>query len=141
MSGTSRNSPVLFEELTSPEFKELARKRPLVIIPFGSVEEHGSHLPLCTDSFQAEEVARRVALVHGAIVCPPIRYGLCRSTRNFPGTLSLSFETVKAIAVDLVNELARNGIDKVLILSGHAGSGHMEALKEGAHAALEKNPR
>ena len=140
MSGTSRNSPVLCEELTSPEFKRLARKGPLVILPFGSVEEHGSHLPLCTDSFQAEEVARRVALEFGAILCPPIRYGQCRSTRNFPGTLSLSFETVRGIAMDIVSELGRNGIDKVLILTGHAGSGHMEALKEGALSALERRP-
>lgn len=140
MSRKARSSPVLLEELTSHEFKRLVRRKPLVIIPFGSVEEHGAHLPLCTDSFQAEEVARRVALEFGAVVCPPIRYGQCRTTRNFPGTISLSFETVKAIATDIVSELGRNGIDKVLIVTGHAGSGHMEALKMGALCALEKNP-
>jgi creatinine amidohydrolase len=126
--------------MTSAEFAKRAKKRPLVIVPVGSVEEHGSHLPLCTDSFQAEEVARRVALAFDAIVAPPVRYGECRTTRNFPGTITLSFETVKGLSYDIVSELARNGIDKVMLLTGHAGSGHMAALRLGAQRAVEKNP-
>jgi creatinine amidohydrolase len=90
---------------------------------------------------QAEEVVRRVAEEFGALVLPPIRYGECRSTRNFPGTISISFETVKAIAFDIISELARNGIVRVLIISGHAGSGHMAALRLGVQRAVEANPR
>jgi creatinine amidohydrolase len=103
------------------------------------MEEHGSHLPLGTDAFQAEEIARRVGAEFGAILCPPIRYGECRSTRNYPGTLTLSFETVQAMAFELVSELSRNGIKRVMILTGHAGSGHMAALRLGALRAVEKN--
>jgi creatinine amidohydrolase len=127
--------------MTSPEFAARAKSRPLVIVPIGSVEEHGSHLPLCTDSFQAEEVARRIAVEFDAIVAPPIRYGECRSTRNFPGTITLSSETVQGLAFDVVSELARNGIEKVMLLTGHAGSGHMAALRLGAQRAVEKSPK
>lgn len=141
MSARPRDEPVLLEELTSTEFARLAKRKPLVIIPFGSVEEHGSHLPLCTDSFQAEEICRRIALEFDAIVCPPVRYGECRTTRNFPGTISLSSETMKGIAHDIVSELGRNGIDKVLILTGHAGTGHMAAIRLGTLRAVEKNPK
>jgi creatinine amidohydrolase len=141
MSAKSRNELALMEELTSDDFARLVKRKPLVIVPVGSVEEHGSHLPLCTDSFQAEEICHRIALEFNAIVCPPIRYGECRSTRNFPGTLSLSSETVQGLAYDLVSELGRNGIDKVIVLTGHAGSGHMAALRLGAQRAVEKNPR
>lgn len=141
MSAKSRDEPVLLEELTSDEFARLVKRRPLVIVPIGSVEEHGSHLPLCTDSFQAEEICRRIALQFNAILCPPIRYGECRSTRNFPGTLSLSSETVQSLAHDIVSELGRNGIDKILVLTGHAGSGHMAAIRLGAQRAVERNPR
>jgi creatinine amidohydrolase len=141
MSGKAGSKPVLYEELTSDSFAKIVKKKPLVIVPFGSVEEHGSHLPLCTDAFQAEEVANRVAVRFDAIVCPPVRYGDCRSTRNFPGTISLSFEAVQAVACDIVSELARNGIDKVMLLTGHAGTAHMAALKLGAMKAQEKNPR
>ncbi|HJX04346.1 MAG TPA: creatininase family protein, partial [Thermoplasmata archaeon] len=60
MSAKRREGPLFLEELTSTEFAKLVKKKPLVIIPFGSMEEHGSHLPLGTDAFQAEEIARRV---------------------------------------------------------------------------------
>lgn len=133
--------PVLLEELTSKEFKTISERKPLVIVPIGSVEEHGSHLPLCTDSFQGEEVARRVALAFDGIICPPIRYGDCRSTRNFPGTISLSFDTLRMLVTDILSELDRNGIDKMLVITGHAGSAHMIALRLGAQAVVEKNPK
>lgn len=141
MSGRAGRSPVLLEQLTSDSFAKIVKRKPLVIVPFGSLEEHGSHLPLCTDAFQAEEVAMRVAAQFDAVVCPSIRYGDCQSTRNFPGTISLRFETVQAIAFDIVSELARNGVDKVMLLTGHAGSAHMTALKLGAMRALEKDPK
>jgi creatinine amidohydrolase len=134
-------NPVLLEELTSAEFKSLIKKKPLAIIPVGSVEEHGSHLPLCTDSFQAEEVARRVALAFGGFVCPPLRYGDCRSTRNFPGTISISFDTLRMLITDIVSELDRNGVDKILVITGHAGSAHMIALRLGVQAVVERNPK
>lgn len=126
--------------MTSTEFALAVKKNPLVIVPVGSVEEHGSHLPLGTDAFQAEEIARRIGSMFGAIICPPIRYGECRSTRNYPGTLTLSFETVTALTYEIVSELARNGVRRILILTGHAGSGHMVGLRLGALRALEKSP-
>ncbi len=138
MSGRRGERAALIEELTSDEFARRAKKRPLVIVPFGSTETHGSHLPLCTDSFQAEKIAMHVATKFDGLVCPPVRYGECGITRNFPGTLSLSFDTLRGIASEVVSELARNGIDKVLLLSGHAGRSHMTALKQGALQAIER---
>lgn len=126
--------------MTSPGFARLAKAGRLFILPFGSLEEHGPHLPLGTDTMQAEEVARRVAEEFGAVLLPAIGYGECRSTRNFPGTLSLSSETVQALAFDILSELARNGASKVLVLTGHAGSGHMAALRLGAQRAVEARP-
>ena len=139
MSERRGDKVVLIEGITSEEFARRAKKKPLVIVPFGSVEEHGSHLPLCTDSFQAEEIARRIAPMFDAMVCPPIRYGECRSTRNFPGTLSLSSDTVKGLARDIISELCRNGIDKIMVISGHAGSAHMAALGEATREIVEKH--
>lgn len=128
------------DEVTSPEFARLAKAGVLFILPFGSLEEHGSHLPLGTDMMQAEEVACRVAHELGAVILPSVGYGECRSTRNFPGTLSLSFETVRMLAHDIVSELARNGVTKVLVITGHAGSGHMAAIRLGVLRAVEANP-
>jgi creatinine amidohydrolase len=139
MSAGSAEDRLWLDQLTSAQFAEYVKNDHLVILPFGSVEEHGSHLPLGTDSFQCENVVKRVAGRCGALVLPPIRYGECRSTRRFPGTISLRFETVMAIAEDVLTELARNGAANVLVLSGHAGSGHMAALRLGAQRAVEKN--
>lgn len=135
-----RGGPTRADEVTSPEFAALAKAGRLFILTFGALEEHGPHLPLGTDTMQAEEVARRVAEEFGAVVLPSIGYGECRSTRNFPGTLSLCFETVQALAFDIVSELARNKATKVLVLTGHAGSGHMAALRLGAQRAVEAHP-
>jgi creatinine amidohydrolase len=140
MSARRGKAPRQIDELTSPEFKKEAKRNPLVILPFGSTEEHGSHLPLSTDSLQAEEIVRRIAIKFDALVCPPIRYGECKATRNFPGTLSLRFETVFSITFDILTELRRNGIKRAMVLTGHAGSGHVAALRLGALRAVEQHP-
>ena len=80
-----KNEKLWFDELSMKEAEKAAEEGKVVIIPCGSVEEHGSHLPLCTDSLQAEHVALEVARKAGCLVAPPLRYGVCSSTRNFPG--------------------------------------------------------
>ncbi|MDH3365623.1 MAG: creatininase family protein [Thermoplasmata archaeon] len=129
-----------FDEITSSDFSEAVKTDPIAILPIGATEEHGSHLPLGTDSFQCEEVVGRLAAEFGALVLPPIRYGECRSTRKFPGTISLRSETVYALVTDVLAELVRNGVSKVIVLSGHAGGGHMAALKLGANRVVEQHP-
>lgn len=129
---------MLLDEMTTHEFEEKVNGKSVVIVPIGAVEEHGPHLPLCTDSVQPEHVAQEVAARTGAIVAPPIRYGHCSTTRNFPGTLSISFETLKNLAHDVMDELARNGFVNIVLLSGHAGSLHMGALRLAAQHIVQK---
>ncbi|MBI5015537.1 MAG: creatininase family protein [Deltaproteobacteria bacterium] len=124
-------------ELTMAEFEAgLARTR-TAIVPFGSVEEHGLHLPLGTDTFQIVEVARRAALEVPVFVAPPLHYGYCRSTRDHPGTLSLSPETVRRVAFDVGESLYRHGVRGLILASGHAGGLHMSALEEAGERLVE----
>jgi len=118
------------DEMTSKEFAETVDGKTIVILPMGIIEEHGPHLPLCTDSLQAEHLAERLAQRFGALVLPPLRYGNSSSTIGFPGTISLSFDTIRALVKDIVSELVRNGVRKVMVLSSHAGSGHLCAIRE-----------
>ena len=127
------------DELTSEGFARAVKDDPLVVLPIGATEEHGAHLPLGTDSFECEDIAAGIAEEFNALVLPPIRYGDCRSTRNFPGTISLRPETVTSLVSDVLDELVRNGISKVVVLSGHAGSGHMAAIKLATQRAVERN--
>ena len=110
-----------------------------MIFPIGSVEEHGEHLPLCTDSTQPEYIALEVAKKTGCLVAPPFRYGICNATRNFPGTITIQFETLYKIAHDILSELIRNGFNRIIILSGHAGNSHMVALRLAAQDVVIKN--
>jgi creatinine amidohydrolase len=125
-----------FDELSMNEAEKAAEEDKVVIIPCGSVEEHGSHLPLCTDSLQAEHVALEVARKTGCLVAPPLRYGLCNSTRNFPGTITITFDTLRAIMTDILEEFIRSGFRRLLVITGHAGGSHMTAIKLAAKAVV-----
>jgi len=133
---------IRLDELSSVEFGKLVKKSPLVIIPVGAVEEHGRHLPLCTDSVQPEYIAEKVAekLNGPVLIAPSIRYANCVSTRHFPGTLSLSYDTVRALFKDILSELVRNGIRKIIVMSGHAGAAHMVAMRDAGEAVTEACP-
>jgi len=130
------------DELSSAEFGALVKKNPIVFLPLGAVEEHGAHLPLSTDSLQPEYIVEKVAarLPGPALIAPPIRYGNCVTTRGFPGTISLSFDTLRALIEDILEELCRNGVRRVVIVSGHAGGAHMAALRTAGETVVEDTP-
>jgi creatinine amidohydrolase len=135
--GAQRQTRCLWlDELSTKEAEKAARTGVVVIFPIGSVEEHGEHLPLCTDSLQPEYVALEVAKKTGCLVAPPLRYGVCNAGRNFPGTLSIEFDSLYRIARDVLAELARNGFNRVIVLSGHSGSSHMVALRMAAQSVV-----
>ncbi len=127
------------DELSTKEAAQAAKDGTVVIFPIGSVEEHGEHLPLCTDSTQPEYIALEVAKKTGWIVAPPFRYGICNATRNFPGTITIQFDTLYKIVHDVLSELIRNGFNRIIILSGHAGNSHMVALRLAAQDIVIKS--
>lgn len=130
---------MLFEELTMEVVRKKVKKNSVAILPVGAIEEHGPHLPLSTDCIQPEYVANEVAKRLGAFVLPTISYGQCSSTKNFPGTITIRFETLTMLAEDIICELARAGFKNIVVLSGHAGRAHMAALKLAGERALEKH--
>ena len=123
-----------------PFFQEWREKNRSVIIPLGSIEEHGPHLPLGTDTFHALEVVRRVARLRPVLVAPSVFYGVCRSTREHTGTITISGETLRALMLDLGREFYRQGLRGLLYLSGHAGGTHMAALVEAGELLLAELP-
>lgn len=101
----------------------------LAIIPVGSLEQHGPHLTLDTDSAVAEAFARRIAseLGEDAVLCPTIGYGLSEHHLGFAGTLTLRSDTFLAMIGDLLDSLAHHGVRRVLIVNGHGGN--IDALR------------
>jgi creatinine amidohydrolase len=134
-----RNFPCLWlDELSTKEAEKAAKDDAVVIFPIGSVEEHGDHLPLCTDSVQPEYVALEVARKTGCFVAPSLRYGICNATRNFAGTITIGFDTFYKIVNEILSELVRNGFNRIIVLSGHAGNSHMVALRMAAQDIVIK---
>lgn len=129
---------MLMEEMTMPEFEAGLHRTRTVIIPFGSVEEHGPHLPLSTDTIQACEVARNAAQEVPVFVAPPVHYGNCRSSSKHPGTISITTATLKSLLIDIVGSLRSHGLRNFIVLSGHAGGAHCMALQDAGEELIAR---
>lgn len=127
---------MIIGKMTMTEFEAGLLKSRTALIPFGSVEEHGSHLPLSTDTIQAYEVCKKAALKIPVFVAPPVHYGNCRSTACHPGTISISTAAVKLLLKGIVTSLRSHGIRNFVALSGHAGGAHRMALQEAGEQLL-----
>lgn len=135
-----QNIPLIIEEITSQDFTEGLESTRTVLVPIGATEEHGSHLPIGTDTFQAADVCRLLAEKRPVFVAPAIPYGVCRSTADHPGTLGITTETLKALVGDLVRSLYRQGLRNVVLLSGHAGGTHNASLLDAGESLLRELP-
>jgi len=127
---------MILEELTMPAFIEGLTKTRTIIVPFGAVEEHGQHLPLGTDMIHAYELSKETSKHRPLFVAPPVWYGLCRSTSQHAGTITISGDTLKRLAVELATSLYNQGLRNFVLLSGHAGGTHMAALTDAGEAIL-----
>ncbi len=129
---------MILEEMTMPQVEAGLKICKTVYIPFGALEEHGSHLPLSTDTIQAYQVGKSAARLVPLFVAPPIPYGNCRSTNQHPGTISITTATLKAVMKDLVRSFYRQGIRNVIALTGHAGGAHRMALQDAGEELLDE---
>jgi creatinine amidohydrolase len=126
--------------LDSRSFERRLKSNPLVIVPVGALEAHGPHLPLGADQLQAEATAEALAERVDALVAPTVAYGSAPGARKFPGTVSLSLAQLGSHVEGVLSELARTGVRRILVLSGHAERGHMAALREAADRAMRDAP-
>ncbi|GGL85346.1 creatininase family protein [Nakamurella endophytica] len=94
----------------------------LPILPFGAHEQHGPHLPLATDTVMAAGLAGRIAEQVDGWLLPAVTYGHTVGNDGFPGTVSLSFETVRAVAADICRALVRQGARGVVVVNGDFGN-------------------
>jgi creatinine amidohydrolase len=109
-------------ELYDPEFRELIKsKKPTVIIPVGSLEQHGAHLPITTDSDIVTEIASRLAKKCGFIVFPTISYGV--SFEHEPLiNISIKPEELISLLSNIIMTLTNTTIQSCIILNGHHGN-------------------
>lgn len=112
-----------WEELTSREIAALDRERTVVVLPIGSVEQHGNHMPLGTDTILSHAVALAAAEdVTNAVVLPPPWYGFSAHHMRFAGSVTLRAETLMALCDDIVTSVVTHGFRRILIVNGHGGN-------------------
>jgi len=127
-------------ELYDPEFRKLIKsKKPIVIIPVGSLEQHGAHLPITTDSDIVTEIASRLAKKDNFIALPTISYGI--SFEHEPlFNASITTTALRAIISNIIISLVKNGIRSILILNGHHGNKEtLRRLHSESFQILERN--
>jgi len=112
-------------ELYDPEFRKLIESTyPTIIIPVGSLEQHGAHLPITTDSDIVTEVASRLAKKCGFIVFPTINYGISFEHSPLFNT-SVTATALGIIISNIVTSLVENSVTRIIILNGHHGNAQL----------------
>ncbi|HYW94831.1 MAG TPA: creatininase family protein, partial [Bacteroidales bacterium] len=112
----------LWGEMSWPEIEEKLQKVDIAILPCGSIEQHGPHLPVDVDAFDAAYLARKVAEACSKprpFVLPQVSYGVAYHHEDFKGTVSVTNDALSRLVYDIGMSLARNGIKKLVILNGH----------------------
>ncbi|WP_051579866.1 creatininase family protein [Pseudonocardia acaciae] len=134
---------VWIHDLTFEEVAAHLERHREVLVPIGSTEVHGPHLPLGTDGYQAIDYAEAIAERAGLLVAPPIWYGDAAHHMHKPGTISLRPETVIALLKDVYRSLAEHGFRAIVTFNGHRlanlpviGIASREVKREFPHVAF-----
>lgn len=132
-----KKNPLEIQHLTAADYKAVPFEK--VILPLGSLESHGSHLPFGTDALTAYLVALDIAArLPKTAVLPPVNYGVSEHYKDFSFTVSVQFETEIALLRDILESVYREGIRKVFIMNGH--DGNISPIEVAARSAKVAHP-
>ena len=127
-----------YDELTWPEMREAIKEQPVVMLPFGTVEDHGYHLPINTDNVIVEALCLETARCAPGemLVMPTMNYGFDDHHMDFPGTVTVGMQTLIMCVSDIALSVARHGFTHILIVIGH-GSNYSIAELAARRVVLE----
>jgi creatinine amidohydrolase len=116
---------MLLAKMKQQEVAEAIERGAIAILPVGTMEQHGYHLPIDTDVAIPTHIAAQAASQTGDVVLPPVNYGYNEKDLAFAGTVSVSAETFTRYLVEIGRSLARTGFKRILILNGHGYNANM----------------
>ena len=112
----------LLENLSYPEVEEYLKKKDIILVPTGSVEQHSPYGLIGTDFITAEAVARKVAEAMHILVAPTVNYGVSPHHMAFRGTVSLTPNTMILMISDIIESLVSHGFRRIVFINGHGGN-------------------
>lgn len=132
---------VWIQELTWQDIESYleSEDHPTVIVPIGSTEQHGPHLPTGVDAYEAIDVSEGIAEATEILVAPPIWYGDASHHMAFPGTIALSGTTVITLLMDVYESLIYHGFENILTVNGHRIA-NLPAISIAAKQTRDKYP-
>ncbi|NGM15013.1 creatininase family protein [Verrucosispora sioxanthis] len=107
---------------TATTTDEATRAANVAVLPVGSFEQHGDHLPLITDTIVACAVAKAVATEYDLLLLPPVTISCSQEHTGWPGSVSIRSSTLTLIITDVVESLRRAGVDRLVLVNGHGGN-------------------
>lgn len=111
------------ERMTWPEVRaQIEKGCTTIVVCFGSHEQHGRHLPFCTDAVLGDTIGERLAQRFNAFLAPVFRVGCSEHHMAFPGTITLTTETFGKIVTETTRSLARHGFTRILLIPTHGGN-------------------
>lgn len=116
---------ILWQEMLRHEFVDCLERDPVVIVPTGSIEQHGPHCPMDVDISGPFELAVAVArsiTEFPVIVAPPLSLGFAHYNFGHEGTISLRLETYQAMLADVLRSIRENGFTRIVVINGHGGN-------------------
>jgi creatinine amidohydrolase len=125
VSYDGKNRKILWQEMWRHEFEEAVKHDPVVMVPTGSIEQHGPHCPVDVDIADSFHIAVKTASRiedFPVIVTPPVWFGFSHYHMGYPGTISIRAETYRNLMFDVCRSVFANGFKRILVLNGHGGN-------------------
>jgi creatinine amidohydrolase len=119
---SAESKPLLLPEMSWTDVRAYLKTCDMVIIPLGSTEQHGPHLPLGTDYYEALEISKKISERTGVAVAPVLWAGYSEYHSGFPGTLSLKPETMERVLFETAEMLMKYGFKRILFFNYHGGN-------------------
>ncbi|ROT34254.1 creatininase family protein [Micromonospora sp. HM5-17] len=107
---------------TATTTEEASRAADVAVLPVGSFEQHGDHLPLLTDTIVACAIAKAVATTYDLMLLPPVTISCSQEHAGWPGSVSIRSSTLISIISDVAESLRRSGVDRLVVVNGHGGN-------------------
>ena len=120
----SINGKWKYEDLTWDEVNQAVKNKLIPVLPVGTIEQHGPHLPIKMDRWTATEISREACKRHSSrlLLMPEIPYGYTTHVMDFPGSVTVHHETFIRYVVDVLKSVAYHGFKKIIVINGHGSN-------------------